>query len=356
MSKLKVAVIGQGRSGRNIHGDFFKSQSNEVVEVVAVVELDPLRRERASKEYPGCRVYSDYKDLFDASDIDLVVNATYSEMHYPITLDLLNHGMNVLVEKPFARNSFECRTLIKAAKDHGAKLAVFQQTFFAPFYRFTREVIQSGKLGEIQQISIRYNGFARRWDWQTLQKKLAGSVYNTGPHPIGIALGLIDFDPTAKVVFSKIGCAMTSGDGEDYAKIIISAQNKPVIDIEINSTDAFSDYNVKIQGSRGTYLAKQNSYRMKYMIDEENEARPVIFESLRDAEGYPIYCGEKLVTHEEEGKIEGTAFDVGTRCLYENLRDHIQNGAPLIITNEIAMQIIQIIEAVHAENPLPMKY
>ena len=95
---------------------------------------------------------------------------------------------------------------------------------------------------------------------------------------------------------------------------------------------------------------------MKYMIDSENEERPVILESLKDANGYPIYCGEKLVTHEEEGTFEGTAFDVGTKALYENLHDHIRNGAPLIITNEIAMQIIGVIEAVHASNPLPMKY
>ena len=356
MDKLRVAVIGQGRSGRNIHGQFFKSESNTVVKVVTVVELDPERRERALKEYPGCTVLSDYRELFGRTDLDLVVNATYSEMHYPITLDLLSHGLNVLVEKPFGRNTFECRTLIKAAKDHGAKLAVFQQTFFAPFYRFTREVIESGKLGKLEQISIRYNGFARRWDWQTLQKKLAGSVYNTGPHPIGIALGLIDFDPTARVVFSKIDTAMTSGDGEDFAKIILAAQGKPVIDIEINSTDAFSDYNIKLQGTRGTYLAKQGSYRMKYMVDSENEARPVIFESLKDADGYPIYCCEKLVTHEEEGTFEGTAFDVGTKALYENLQAHIREDAPLNITNEIAMQIIGVIEAVHASNPLPMKY
>ena len=356
MRKLRVAVIGQGRSGRNIHGSFFKSQSNEVVDVVTVVELDPERRERALEEYPGCSVLADSRDLFGRDDLDLVVNATYSEMHYPITLDLLNHGLNVLVEKPFGRNAFECRTLIKAAKDNSAKLAVFQQTFFAPFYEFTKEVMQSGKLGEIKQISIRYNGFARRWDWQTLQKKLAGSVYNTGPHPIGIALGLIDFDPSARVVFSKLDTAMTSGDGDDFAKILITAEGKPIIDIEINSTDAFSDYNVKLQGTRGTYLAKTNSYRMKYMIDSENEPRPVIFESLKDAQGYPIYCGEKLVTHEEEGKIEGTAFDVGTRRLYENLREHILCDAPLIITNEMAMQIISIIEATHASNPLPMKY
>ena len=42
MEKIKIAIIGQGRSGRNIHGKFFKSESNTFCDVVAVVELDEI--------------------------------------------------------------------------------------------------------------------------------------------------------------------------------------------------------------------------------------------------------------------------------------------------------------------------
>ena len=103
MKKLNLAIIGQGRSGRDIHGKFLKSEDNTLYNVVAIVEADAQRRQRALEEYPGCKVYSDYTELFDVEGIDLVTNATYSEMHYPITKDLLEHGFNVLTEKPFAR-------------------------------------------------------------------------------------------------------------------------------------------------------------------------------------------------------------------------------------------------------------
>ena len=104
MRKLKLAVIGQGRSGRDIHGLFYKSEQNDIFEVAAVVEADAQRRARALEEYPGCDVYEAYQELFGREDLDLVVNASYSEMHYSITKDLLQHGFNVLVEKPFAAN------------------------------------------------------------------------------------------------------------------------------------------------------------------------------------------------------------------------------------------------------------
>ena len=155
MKKLNVAIIGQGRSGKNIHGKYFRSESNVYFNVKYVVDADEFRRGVAEEIYPGCKTFADYTELFNIDDIDLVVNSTYSEMHYPITKDLLLHGFNVLVEKPFGRTRYECDELIKIAKDKNLTLAVFQQTFLAPFYPFAYELAKSGKLGEIKQISIR---------------------------------------------------------------------------------------------------------------------------------------------------------------------------------------------------------
>ena len=201
MKDMRVAVIGQGRSGRDIHGKYFQGEKNVHYDVVVIVELDPARRELAKAEYPAADVIADYTELYGRTDIDLVVNASYSQDHYSITKDLIENGLNVLVEKPFARNRYECDVLMNLAKEKGVVLAVFQQTFLAPFYIFAKKLCESGKLGDIKQIDIKYNGFARRWDWQTLQCKMAGSVYNTGPHPIGMALGFLDFDKDATVCF-----------------------------------------------------------------------------------------------------------------------------------------------------------
>ncbi len=356
MKKLRVAIIGQGRSGRDIHGAYFKSESNTQYEVVYVVESDPSRRERAEREYPGCKALSDYKELYEKRDVDLVVNASYSEMHYPITYDLLSNGFNVLVEKPFARNRYECDVLMELAKKKGVVLAVFQQTFLAPFYKFAKNLVESGKLGQIKQVDLCYNGFARRWDWQTLQSKMAGCVYNTGPHPIGLALGFLDFDDNAELVFSRISNAFASGDAEDYAKMILTAPNKPVVDVEIVPIDAYKDYNLKIYGTKGTYKSTTSKYQMTYVVDGENPPRPVIFESLKKEDGTPMYCGEKLVKHTEEGEFSGTAFNTAVSSFYSMLYDTITEGKELTVTPEMAARIINIIEKVHADNPMPITY
>lgn len=139
MKRIKVAILGQGRSGRDIHGmNLLKMQ--ELYEIVAVV--DPLedRRIRAQQEY-GCVTYDNYKQLFGRKDIDIVVNATPSHLHVPITLDLFENGFNVLCEKPLAGKAEEVDKLIAASKKNNKLFAIFQQSRYAPYFLEVRKIL-----------------------------------------------------------------------------------------------------------------------------------------------------------------------------------------------------------------------
>ena len=118
MKKMKVAIIGQGRSGRGIHGEYFLSKLNDNIEVVAIVDEIEERRVRGMEEF-GCDGYASYTELFGRKDIDLIINASFSHMHYAIAKDCLQHGYNVLNEKPFAKTYYEAMDLINTAKKNG---------------------------------------------------------------------------------------------------------------------------------------------------------------------------------------------------------------------------------------------
>jgi len=357
MKKMRVAIIGQGRSGRNIHGKFFQSADNTMCEVVCIVEEDELRRKRAAEEF-GCDTVSHYTELFSRDDIDLVVNASYSDQHYPISKDLLEHGFNVLSEKPFGRTYYECHDLILAAKRNNVIVTAFHQTLYSPAFRFVKDVIASGKLGEILQISLKYSGFARRWDWQTLQSRCAGGVYNSGPHPIGQALAFLGWDKDTKVAFSSLKTVLTCGDSDDYGKMILTAPNKPVVDIEVISADAFAgDFVFKIFGSKGTLISSNADYKMKYIEDfSVYPERSVKKTFIEDENRMPTYCAEKLNFTEESGDYTGTSFDTAVKDFYTMLYRSVMDGEALDITPEQAAHVISVIEACHAQNPLPVLF
>lgn len=357
MKKMRIAIIGQGRSGRDIHGAFFLSPENDCVEVVAVVEALEHRRARAKAEF-HCPVYVDYRELFGRTDLDLIVNASFSQMHYPITKDLLEHGFSVLVEKPFGRNYYECMDLCRTAKEHSVTVAAFHQTLFTPIFKKIKEIVASGVIGELQQINLKYSGFSRRWDWQTLQCCCAGSLYNSGPHPVGQGLDLIGFPDDVQVVFAEMHRNLTSGDSDDFAKVILKAPGKATIDIEVICTDAFADPNTfKLFGSRGTIVAGGNHYQVKYLIPGENPTRPVIRTPLmREEDGYPMYCSETLITHEEAGKVTGDAFNVAVKDFYHMMYDTILCGKPLTISPEMAAKVISVISTCYQLNPMDVKF
>jgi scyllo-inositol 2-dehydrogenase (NADP+) len=350
MRKLNVAIIGQGRSGRDIHGRYFHTDQ-ERFQVVAVVEALEDRRERAAEEY-GCDTYEAYQELFGRTDIDLVVNASFSHMHAPVTIDLLNHGFHVLTEKPCARTPEEVQAMMDAGKKNQRMFAIFQQSRFAPYYEKVKSIIDSGVLGRIVQISISFNGFARRWDWQCCQEFLGGSLYNTGPHPMDQALNLLDYDGMPNV-FCKMDRANTFGDAEDYVKVILTAPERPLIDVEISSCDAYPSFTYKVQGTRGGLKGDMTHIDWKYFSEDEAPRRTLIKTPLKDSDGLPMYCSEKLVwTEESWNTADPRTFTYAVKRFYDMIYSHLVDGAPLIIAPEQVKQQIAVINECHRQNPL----
>jgi Predicted dehydrogenases and related proteins len=350
MKTINVAIIGQGRSGRDIHGAYFKSASNVHYNVAAIVDLYPERRARALTEYGNddLLVFEDYRDLFAHKDkIDLVVNSTFSHFHYPVTLDLLNHGFNVIVEKPMAATKAQCEEMLAAAQKNNVTLAVFQQSRFAPYFKKIKQIISSGVLGEISEISIRYSGFQRRYDWQTYLGYNGGNSYNTGPHPIDQALDLFGFDDEPNV-FAYTKNINSAGDAEDFAKIILTGKNKPLIDIELNPADNYGTYFYKIHAANGSViLPDMGTIKWKYYDPASQPRKELELKSLVNDKGLPAYCSETLNWTEHEEKVNGDgAFDEAVRDYYTMIYTNLTDGTPLEIKPEQSMKQIAILEKI----------
>jgi predicted dehydrogenase len=350
MKALNLAILGQGRSGRDIHGAYLRT-TPEKFKIVAVV--DPLadRRQRAVEEY-GCEVFADYHDLMGRKDLDLIVNSTPSHLHVPVTREFLDAGFNVLCEKPLARTVAEVDELIAASERSGKVLAIFQQSRYAPLFVKIQEVIASGVLGRIVQINMAWNSFGRRWDWQTLQKYNGGSLLNTGPHPVDQALQL--FGEGMPEVFCRMDRANTYGDAEDHVKLILSGPGHPTIDIEISCCAPFPGTTYSIYATCGGLRSVGKGLEWKYFKPEEAPPQHLIEEPLCKPDGQPAYCSEELTWYTESWTPgEGTS-DVPTNPtarLYHMLYNTLTTGAPLEITPQQVRRQIAVMEECRRQNP-----
>lgn len=355
MKKINVALIGYGRSGCGIHGLFFRSENNDIVNVVAVAELDPARAEAAKADY-GCDTYSDYKEFFNRNDIDLVVNTSYSQMHYETTLDLLNHGFNVLCEKPITKTSAELCELIDTAKKNNVIFTIFQQARLKRNFEKMEEIMKSGILGNVKLVKVRRNAFSRRYDWQTVIKNNAGAMKNTGPHPFEQCIHLAGTDDMPVKIQSKLGIWNSVGDAEDYVFAVLEYENGTRFEIEINPADPFGEeWGFYVYGDRGAMRVSAQKIEYRYYLESESPQPTLELKSLHKEDGSPSFCTDKINWHKEEIEIEKDGKEHGTSGFYHRLYDHMFNGGELFIKPEHILTEVRIFEEIERQNPLEQK-
>ncbi len=347
---VRVGIIGLGRSGRDIHGAYLASDT-ERYRIVAVVDELEDRRSRAEQEW-GCQSHADYRALLERTDLDLVVNASPSHRHAPISMDLLNAGFNVLCEKPLTRSVAQVDELKATAAKCGRLLTVFQNTRFIPYFQQVQSVLAGGLLGRIVQISIAYNAFARRWDWQTLQEYYGGGLMNTGPHPIDQALLL--FGEGMPQVRCYMDRANTSGDAEDYVKLLMGGPGHPVVDVEISSCCAYPPMTCNIQGTQGGLKSSMSEVEWKYYLPSESPQPPLSRTPLKKADGTPAYCSEQLSWRTECWKADGGEPERVARAsagFYQRLYETLAEGKPPAVTLEQVRRQVAVMEECRRQNP-----
>ncbi|MBT3274520.1 MAG: Gfo/Idh/MocA family oxidoreductase [Spirochaetales bacterium] len=350
MKKLRTGIIGQGRSGCDIHAHLLELLPNKFT-IAAVA--DPLEdRRKEAEERFGCTSFTDFREMVSSTKLDLVVNASPSYLHVPITAELLDGGYNVLCEKPLARRAAEVDDLTARAAASGAHLAVYQQSRFAPYFLKVRKIVDSGILGRIVMIRITFNGFARRWDWQTLQKFNGGNLLNTGPHPLDQALQLFGTAEEPEI-FCLMDRANTFGDAEDHVKLILSGKNSPTIDLEISSCSAYPSPTYTVYGTRGGLQGTTSHLEWKCYNQVEAPEQKLIEDPLPDKQ----YCTEELKWHEGVWDIpaeEADLFDTMGLQYYNDLYGVLTEGKEPVVKVEEVRRQIEVIEECHRQNPLPV--
>ncbi|MBN1579419.1 MAG: Gfo/Idh/MocA family oxidoreductase [Anaerolineae bacterium] len=341
---IKVGIAGQGRSGWGIHARLIEPL-DELFKVVAVADRLTARQEEAAERF-NCRTYGDLTSMLQDDEIELVVNSLPSYLHPSGSIEALQAGKHVVCEKPMAARVADADEMIAAARQADRVLAIFQNYRYDPDYQQVREVIASGKLGRIVQIRLAWQGFGRRWDWQTLQKYDGGSMNNTGPHPIDWALQL--FGPGKPEVFCHLERTLTLGDAEDHVKIILQGPNAPLLDIEITSACAYPQDTWLVMGTQGTLAGTRRSFHWKYMDPTKLAPRQVDERPTPDRS----YNREQIDWVEESwDRSEYTG--PGHTGFYLDLYETIRNGKPLFITPESVRRQVEVLEACHRRYPRP---
>lgn len=149
--KLKVGIIGTGWIAES-HIQSYKLQDD--VEIVAAADLIPGKAEKFMKRFgvEGVRFYPSHKELIDNEELDAVSVCTYNTQHAIPTIYALEHGIPVLLEKPFTVTLEEAEAVCRAEKASGKFVSVGFQPRFDANMQMIKKIVDSGVLGKIYYI------------------------------------------------------------------------------------------------------------------------------------------------------------------------------------------------------------
>ncbi len=172
---LNVAVIGTGGRGAQHTREIIRQRDCRVAAICdvskfndysrfyyggvggrePVKEMVDLRYESddATKDYPECTVYIDYRKLLEQEKgIDACIVATPDHTHAVIAIDSMNLGKHVYCEKPLARTVYECRMMTECARKNKVATQLGNQGHSGEGIRSTVEWIRDGAIGDVTEV------------------------------------------------------------------------------------------------------------------------------------------------------------------------------------------------------------
>ncbi len=190
---MKYALIGCGRIAVN----HVKAVNNNNLEFVAACDtvpenIDILFGKQEPVNMDGIARYTDYKQMItEHPDIELISIATPSGIHAEIALYCIDHGINVIIEKPMAMNIADADEIIRRSEEKGVVVSACHQNRFNVAVQKMRKALEAGRFGTISHgsIHVRWNRNKAYYDqapWRGTWQDDGGCLMNQCIHGIDL--------------------------------------------------------------------------------------------------------------------------------------------------------------------------
>lgn len=340
MRKIKVAVIGCGTIANNSHIPSYLE--NEKAEIKYFCDIIPERAEAAVERYGCGEAIVDYMVALEDPEIEAVSVCTPNICHSTIAIAALEHGKNVLCEKPAARTYEEALQMQEAQKKYKKVLNIGVVNRFNNAVNQIKTLIEQGELGEIYHVYASFRSHRSipglGGDFTTKSVAGGGVLIDWGVHFLDIVMYCCG-DPNPKMVssesFSKLG-----NNIKDYAYVGMWAgppKMDGIYDVEESITG--------IVRTDGPVISFQGAWAQNIGVNE------MYIDFMGDKGGIRLQYGKDFVKYGvQNGMLSETKYSFSSKNMFQNeinaFLDCIDSGEVLasnIDTNIITAKLMDAI-------------
>lgn len=192
MKYINVAVIGIGNMGF-AHAACIAKNEIKGMSLTAVCDISEKKLAFFSEKYPNIKGYTSYEELFNDKICDSVIIAVPHPLHAEIAVKALEHGLNVMLEKPADISVSRVKKLNEAAEKSGKVFSIMFNQRTNPLFAKAREIVKSGELGELKRTVwiitnwFRTQNYYDSGDWRaTWLGEGGGVLLNQAPHNLDL--------------------------------------------------------------------------------------------------------------------------------------------------------------------------
>ena len=241
MEILNAAVIGIGSMGKN-HARIYADLPD--VNLVAVADSNEEASKNISEKYT-CKPYTDYKEMIQNEKLDVVSIAVPTKLHKQVALDVIEKGINVLIEKPIASSVEEGKKIIEFASKKKVKLMAGHIERFNPAVIELKKRLDNNELGKIFKIDVNRVG------------PFPGRIRDVG---VVIDLAVHDLDIIRYLTNSEVEKIHAETekkihtDHEDLLSAILKLKNGVICNLNVNWLTPTKIRKLYITGEKGMFV------------------------------------------------------------------------------------------------------
>jgi predicted dehydrogenase len=163
--------------------------------MVAFCDLIEERAINGAKNFgtPDAKVFTDYRDVLDMKEIDVVHVCTTNDAHAMISIAAMEAGKHVMCEKPMAINAEQARQMLAVAKRTGKKLTIGYQSRSRIDLQYLKKMCDDGELGDIyftKALAVRRRGVPNWGDYTRRAVQGGGPLIDVATHAVDMVLWL----------------------------------------------------------------------------------------------------------------------------------------------------------------------
>ena len=349
--KVRLGIVGFGTQGSS-YAKFITEGAVPNIELAAVADTDPGRRELVAERHPDVPVFDDFLAMLDSGQVEAVVTTVPHYLHPQFGIHALERGIHVLIEKPAGVYTKQVRELNEfAATKPELTFAIMFNQRTNPLYRRLKEIVAGGEIGTIRRTNwiittwyrpqAYYNQSAWRATWGG---EGGGVLVNQAPHQLDLWQWICGVPERvfAKAAFGfrrniavedEVTAVVDYGDGATGT--FITATH------DLTGTDRF-----EILGDQGKIVVDNSKTavvtRLKRPEREISESIPAddVWKMTSDRFDPDEYYSQETIEFD-------SAWGGQHATVFENFAANILDGTPLLAPGSDGILGVRLANAIH---------